>query len=85
MPNIYNLGLRIIGDVLYVADANHGVYSVNIVTQEVTSLVALDSVDPPLGFPNDLCLAKDGKTIYFTDSISRNFYNAKNGKPFAGK
>ena len=56
---------------LYVADAVYGVYSVNLMTKVVTSLVAPDALTPRIGLADDLCLFKDENFIYFSDVSSK--------------
>ena len=67
-------GVRLRGDTLFVADAVYGLYSVNLNSRKVTLLVSPDSIDPPLGFADDLCLSKDGHFIYFSDASSKYTY-----------
>ncbi|XP_076803129.1 adipocyte plasma membrane-associated protein-like [Clavelina lepadiformis] len=64
------LGLRRQGQILYVADANYGIYAVNIRSGKVDILVAVNDVNPPLALTDDLCVSKNGKFIYFSDMTS---------------
>ena len=64
-------GLRLLQNNLYVADANFGIYSVNLNTNDVTSLVAPNAISPKIGLADDLCISKDQKFIYFTDGSSK--------------
>lgn len=65
------LGLRLHGGKLYVIDAYYGLYSIDLKSKDVQVLVPPDGVSPPMKFPNDLAITKDGKTIYFTDTSDR--------------
>ena len=60
---------------LYVADAFYGMYSINLKTNVVTSLVAPDDVTPRLGLADDLYVTKDGQFLYFSDVSSKYGYH----------
>ncbi|XP_030626357.1 adipocyte plasma membrane-associated protein [Chanos chanos] len=68
------LGIRVgPNGTLFVADAYLGLFEVNPVTGEVTSLVSTGTKvgGRRLSFVNDLDVTQDGKKVYFTDSSSR--------------
>ena len=68
---IFLLGMRLVQDTLYVADANYGIYTVDIKSGEITTLLTPESITPRLGFTNDLSITKNGEVIYFSDSSSK--------------
>jgi hypothetical protein len=62
------LGIRVRNGTLYVADAYHGVFSLQLDGDEPARwLVRPDDVTPPMRFVNDVDVAADG-ALYFTDS-----------------
>lgn len=68
------LGIRVgPNGTLYVADAYLGLFEVNPVTGEVTTLVSTGHMigGRRLSFVNDLDVTQDGRKVYFTDSSSR--------------
>ena len=64
-------GLRLIGGTLFVADANYGIYSVNIKNGEIFLLVTPDIIEPNLKFVDDLSITSDGNYIYFSDGSAK--------------
>lgn len=68
------LGIRVgPNGTLFVADAYLGLFEVNPITGEVTTLVPAGRVvsGRRLSFVNDLDITQDGRKVYFTDSSSR--------------
>jgi len=68
---VFILGLRLVQEKLFVADAYYGIYSVNLISNDVTSLVSPRAITPNIGFANDLCVSNDNKIVYFTDVSSK--------------
>ena len=68
--------MRIIRDTLYVMDAIYGMYTIDLMTYEVTLVVTVDQAEPNLSFPDDLDVTSDGEVVFFTDATSK--YNLKN-------
>lgn len=79
------LGMRIIGETLYVMDAIYGFYSIFLPTRKIEFLLKPSDIDPHMKFPNDFDIASDGRTVYITDSstefnINRLIYAGLEGK-----
>jgi len=68
------LGMRIVNNVLYVADAIYGVYKIDLDTKKATPLVKIDQATPKMSLPNDLDVSSEGE-IFFTDSSSKHHLN----------
>ena len=68
-------GMYIVGDTLWVADAD-GVHQFNRITGEHMGFVDLSMFEP--GFPNDITLGPDGN-MYVTDSRKSVLYKIENG------
>ena len=52
----------------------------NLNSNDVTSLMAPNSVSPKIGFADDLCVSKDRRFLYFTDASSK--YSLATMMPF---
>ena len=63
--------MRLVNNIFYVADAIYGLYAVKLDTLTVTMVVSPNDVTPPLKFPDDLDITKDGNKIYFSDMSSK--------------
>jgi len=68
------LGMRIVNNELYVADAIYGVYKIDLDTKKATPLVKIDQATPKMSLPNDLDVSSEGE-IFFTDSSSKHHLN----------
>ena len=68
------LGLRLVQDMLYVADAYYGIYSLNLTSKDVTSIVGPNAIIPKISYPDDLYISKDETFIYFTDVSSKHSF-----------
>nr|CAB3226769.1 adipocyte plasma membrane-associated protein [Phallusia mammillata] len=79
------LGMRIQDDTLYVIDAIYGFYKVDLQTKQLTVLVSPNATNPPLGFPDDLVISKDGTLVYFTDATIQFPYTRLIYEGFEGK
>ena len=64
-------GVSLVGCDLHVADAYYGIYSVDVYTNEMTSLVVPDTISPKIGYANDLCISSHNKFIYFANTTSK--------------
>nr|CAB3226772.1 adipocyte plasma membrane-associated protein-like [Phallusia mammillata] len=65
------LGVRLLGDTLYVVDAYSGLYKLNVKTSKLSKLVGLEDASPPMKFPDDLSVTADERKIYFSDASAK--------------